>query len=157
MSEHRGEEQRRMPRASLPRRPPAARRGLPHPRGCPGPHPVSLPVPRCDPRSPAAVLSSVKLSKRCTRKPICCLSKGAAPANCFFCFTLPDLDTLLTSPRRHIISNRSPLLPNFPHSRVSIHYAAGIISKQESNELQILPSPFSDIFCYGCSRCWRKC
>lgn len=74
------------------------------------------------PTRPTAVRPSARLNEGCTCDFICCLSRGAAPADSpclfffFFCFTLRDSDALFPSLRRHlgIISNRSRLPLNFP-------------------------------------------
>lgn len=109
------------------RRPPTALRGLPHPRGTaahPGTHPEPLPVPRVrHPLAPPQFSRQLGWARDAHVTPFAAYRREqllqtlpAFSSSPPFCFTLPDSDALFPSPRRHlgILSNRSPLLPNFP-------------------------------------------
>lgn len=122
MPEHRGEEPPRVPSASLPPAPTDGSAGAaPPPGGAapPAPPPSHRLPAGATPARPAAVRPSARLSEGYTCNSVCCLSKGAAPADSpcllffsFFCFALPDSDALFPSPRRHVgVSSPAQLSP----------------------------------------------
>lgn len=119
MPEHRGEEPLRVPSASLPPAPTDGSAGAAAPqRGRPPPPSRRLPA-GATPARPTAVRPSARLSEGCPCNSVCCLWKGAAPADSpcllfasFFCFALPDSDSLFPSPRRHVgVSSPAQLSP----------------------------------------------